>query len=120
MKDLLEELKDLNIKIAVMEQQGGDEAKAFFDRHLADELIFHRANGKIEGKDEFMAGLTESGMERSLEGDISATQVKDRFIATLIVTTEPNSTNTRRFRNVRFFSHSNETFKLECWYNHEL
>lgn len=45
-------LIDLNKRIGEMEQEQGAEAHKFFNPHLSDQLIFHRASGKVVGKSE--------------------------------------------------------------------
>jgi hypothetical protein len=123
MEDLQQELIGLNIKIGEMEQSGGDAAVVFFTELLSDKLIFHRANGKIDGKEPFLAGLTAGTATPRLSADPIVHRVDgmdDRFLVTLTVTTNPDREDRRQFRNVRFFSRTNGAFKLESWYNYEL
>ena len=116
-------LIELNKQIGEMEQQGV-EARAFFDDHLSDQLIFRRASGKIVGKwesDGFLANLKNNPFSSRRPEEISVTLLNDRALVTLIIIgTRADDGSVHRYRNIRLFSRSADQWILELWYNYEL
>jgi hypothetical protein len=118
---LTQKLIALNEEIGNMEQQGSA-ATDYFTNLLADELIFRRANGKVDNKDKFIEKLQEPSpfISRHAE-DIVVELIDDRHaLVRLIVTTTKADGSKQSFRNIRSFSRSGEDFILEFWYNYEL
>ncbi|SRR5258708_6914908 len=117
-------LVDLNKRIGEMEQQQGKEAHLFFTTLLFDQLIFHRANGKVVGKSEpegFLDSLNKPSPFVSRESKvISVTLLDNRALVTLIVAGTQADGSVGRYRNMRLFSPSGDNWILELWYNYEI
>jgi hypothetical protein len=119
-----DEIIALNHRVAQMEQEGGPAAREFFNTHLADTLVFRRANGRVVGK--FGAGGFLSTLDanpfqsRELE-DIAVNPVDGRMLVTLIVIgTRKDDGSVHRYRNIRSFSRPRDRWVIEFWYNYEI
>jgi hypothetical protein len=114
----------LNERIGEMEQQGGPAAREFFTRHLAHDLVFRRASGKVVGKfgpEGFIEGLENNPFKSRVIDDISVSLLGHRALVTLIVVgTRKDDGSVHRYRNVRLFSHRGGLWVLEVWYNYEI
>lgn len=119
-----QQLVGLNQRIATLEQQRDEEARAFFRAHLSDQLVFRRASGKLVGKSEpggFLDSLNNPGPFTSLVAEaIAVTLLDDRALVTLIVVGTRADSSVGRYRNIRLFSRSEDDWVLELWYNYEL
>ena len=116
-------LIELNQRIGQMEQQG-EAAQAFFQTHLSDQLIFHRASGKVVGKSGpggFVEGLKNNPFASRVSEEISVQLMDDRALVTLIVVgTRADDGSVHRYRNVRLFSRAGDNWIMEFWYNYEM
>ena len=105
MNAMTPELKDLNRKLAAVEQQRDHE---FFSALLSEKLVFRRANGAVIGKAEFLQELQKPTpfVERIVES-IEVTElpaVPDRALVILIVRRRKADSTTQRFQKIRFFT----------------
>lgn len=119
-----DELIALNHRIAMMEQEGGAAALEFFNTHLADAIVFRRANGRVVGKfgpGGFLSTLDANPFQsRELE-DITVNPVDGRMLVTLIVVgTRKDDGSVHRYRNIRSFSRPRDEWIMEFWYNYEI
>ena len=119
-----QQLVVLNQRIGEMEQKRDEEAIAFFQTHLSDQLVFRRASGKIVGKSGpggFLESLSKPQPFTSLRSDeIGVTLIDDRALVTLIVVGARADGTVGRYRNIRLFSPLGDDWMLELWYNYEL
>jgi hypothetical protein len=116
-------LRDLNRTFSD-EEQKGQEAEPFFERHLSDKLVFRRVSGQTIGKhgpDGFMGNLKKGTpfVSRRSE-DIAIELVGDRALVTLIVVGTRGDGGIDRFRNIRLFTRTEDCWILEFWYNFRL
>lgn len=116
-----QQLTELNLKIAEMEQQRDKAAQKFFHDILSDQLVFRRANGKVVDKTAFSAGLREPDpfVSRQAE-DIDISSLDGRALVVLVVRTTKQDGTKSRYRNIRLFSKQGTEWRLELWYNYEL
>lgn len=116
------DLITFNEQLVEKEQVGGQEAHAFFETRLSDQLVFRRANGKIVGKAEFLASLNTAGPFSSRRSQsISVTQLGERALVTLIVVGRRLDDRTEHhYQNIRLFSQSGDNWIKEFWYNYEI
>jgi len=115
----------LNEKMVELEQVGGEDALAFFEGLLSEQLIFRRASGKVVGKngsEGFLEGLKKAGpFSKRCPENIWVTQLDDRALVTLVVVAKrADDDSVHRYRNVRLFSRSGDQWILELWYNYEI
>jgi hypothetical protein len=125
-----QELTDLNVKIAEMEQReqrGGKDAEDFFTEVLSNELVFRRASGTVVGRKEFIDGLKEPYPFKELKAEeIEVRQTDElpsRALVTLIIVGTRDNNTEGRYRNIRLFSEAKDLkygWRLEFWYNYEL
>jgi hypothetical protein len=118
------ELLALNERIREMEQKGGAAALEFFDTHLADALVFRRANGRVVGKfgpGGFLSTLDANPFQsRELE-DVTVSPVDGRMLVTLIVVgTRKDDGTVHRYRNIRSFARPRDEWVMDFWYNYEI
>jgi hypothetical protein len=119
-----DELIALNHRIGKMEQEGGIAALKFFNTHLADSLVFRRADGRVVGKfgpGGFLSTLDANPFQsRDLE-DITVNPVDGRMLVTLIVVgTRRDDASVHRYRNIRSFFRPRDEWIMEFWYNYEI
>jgi len=119
-----DELVRLNDRIAKMEQQADADAYGFFSTHLAHNLVFRRASGKVVGKfgdDGFLAGLKTNPFKSRVPEETAVSFVGERALVTLIIVgTRKDDGSVHRYRNIRVFSRRENLWILECWYNYEI
>lgn len=112
------QLKRTNVRFADWEQRRDDKAIENLDKVLSTELVFRRADGKIVGKREFMAGLREPSPFAKRESENVAVEVReDRALVTLTVTTVKADGTEGRYRNIRLFTRRDGDWRLEFWFN---
>jgi ketosteroid isomerase-like protein len=120
----VDDLIELNHRMADMEQHGGDAAREFFAPLLSDQLLFRRAGGKTVGKsgdDGYLVGLAKNPFTSRRSEDIAVAEIGDRVLVTLIVVaTSANDGSVHRYRNIRLFERRANTWTLEFWYNYEI
>ncbi len=119
MKDLI---IALNEKIRENEKSGNS---GFFEKHLADDLIFRRANGSLASKQEFIEGL--KGREwRVLENSklqVASDEKHPHYaVASLLVdfnfTVQADGAVKKGCaKNIRFFRLEDGDWKVYAWYN---
>lgn len=116
-------LVELNQQIA-QEEQKGETARQFFEKHLSEQLIFRRANGKVVGKagpEGFLEGLKNNPFKSRAAEDIAVTLLDDRALVTLIIVgIRADDDSVHRYRNMRLFTRSANDWLLEFWYNYEI
>jgi hypothetical protein len=120
------ELVQLNEQFAAQEQRGED-ARGFFQRHLSDQLVFRRADGSVVGKGGtlgtkgFLESLSvESPFASRLAEDIAVTLRDGQALVTLVVHTVKKDGTQGRYRNIRLFSKRGDDWVLDFWYNYDL
>jgi glyoxylase I family protein len=111
------ELRELNVGIGVAER---DHDTEFLRQVLDDELIFRRADGKVVGKDEYLAGLRNRTYERLDVEVVEVDEKSDSAVVTTIVTAR-GMTNGKpfggTFRNVRTFVFGDGVWRCPMWIN---
>lgn len=113
-------LVELNRQLNDAEQRGED-GKPFLTTRLSDSLIFRRANGKVVGKTEVLAGLGANPFKTRTIEEIDAHVIADRALVTLIVVgTRKDDGSVHRYRNARFFTRAGGEWLLDAWYNFEV
>lgn len=107
-----ETLKKINLEIAAAEDRGD---RKWLESILATELAFHRANGKVVGREQFLKDVKPR--------DKSTTKVesvnfhgKDRAVVTAVVTLKIDGKD-KSFHNVRLFIRDETGWKLLGWAN---
>lgn len=123
-RDGLNDLVELNHRIADMEQQGGDAAREFFAPLLSDRLVFRRVSGKTVGKSGaggYLEGLDKNPFSSRRSEDITVAEIGDRALVTLIiVAVRADDGSVHRYRNIRLFERRTNSWMLEFWYNYEI
>jgi len=116
------DLKKLNEQIAVMEQQRGPAAKAWFHRLLSDQLVFRRASGITVDKVAFLSGLNDANAFTSRESErMKIIGLDDkRALVVLVVRATRSDGSENLYRNIRLFSKQSHGWMLECWYNYDI
>ena len=117
-----------NNDLKLLNQQFGKAEKAkdkvFFKKHLSDSLIFRRASGKIDSKEQFLESLGNPDLiYHHIDTEIIKISVSDdnsRAVVKVIVFVK--MTNEGRdieghYTNLRFFQKQNNTWVLTNWYN---
>lgn len=113
-------LVELNRQLSAEEQRGED-GKPFLQSHLSDSLLFRRANGRVVGKTEFLAGMGANPFSSRTTEDIAVHVIADRALVTLIVVgTGKDDGSVHRYRNARFFTREGGAWLLDAWYNFEV
>jgi len=113
-----QELRRLNKEIGVKEQAG---EVPYFDKLLADNFLFRRADGTIVDKRHYLGDLAlvaENPYERldtvvenvTLDGDSGVVNV-------LVIAKRKNMERAALFKNVRVFNRKGESWKLIMWVN---
>ena len=112
----------LNEEAVKLEQDGGPDARTFFEAHLSDQLLFRRATGKVVGKADFLSGLDQRApFSARRSEDIRVAQFADRALVTLVVIgIRADDGSVHLYRNIRLFSRSGESWIMELWYNYEI
>jgi Domain of unknown function (DUF4440) len=119
-----QELIRLNIKIGESEK---DKDLAFFENYLSDELLFVRASGKTNSKNEFIEALKNPNlMYRQIDTQVVKVIVtndgKKAFVKAIvkaIINNEGKETNGFYINN-RFFELKGKGWILTNWHNYEL
>jgi uncharacterized protein DUF4440 len=116
-----EELVRLNEEIAEKERLGDTSC---FERTLANNLIFRRANGKIENKVGFLKSLetVHTNPYELLEASVEYVTV-DQQTAVVYVSVKSKRKNNERpgeYENVRMFEQQEGTWKLVTWTNRKV
>jgi hypothetical protein len=97
----------------------------FFQEHLAENMIFRRASGKITDKAQFLTGLVNPKLvyhEIATEVIEPIAYSDDKTTAAVKAIVTVDMTNDGKdikgsFTNFRFFKNENGTWKLLTWYN---
>ena len=111
MNDDIEKLQELNIQIGIAESKGDDDSRDWLGRIIAPHLAFRRANGKINGRNEFLEGVRPSD---DRETEIESIEIYgDRAIVTCVVTLKDG----KKFHNLRLFIRDEGGWKLLGWAN---
>ena len=99
---------------------------SFFETHLAEDLLFRRASGKLARKTDFIKGLAERTWEKlensNLEVSFDNEQHPSFAVVSLIVDyafviNENQERKQGAARNIRFFRIEDGIWKLYSWYN---
>jgi hypothetical protein len=107
----------LNQQLSEAEQKGD---KSFFEKHLADTLIFRRASGKIVGKKDFLAALKPNNYDYNVPSDMQINVADDGLTAavSLIISAKIKDPQTEgQWRNIRLFQKNNDVWQITGWYN---
>src|SRR5262249_38069014 len=102
------QLAELNVAIGEMEQTSGEEAAAYFNDCLSNQLVFRRASGAVVGKHVFIDSTKGASAFRWRRSeDISVTFVDYCALATLVVVgLLKKDDKVHRYRNLRLFRHT--------------
>jgi hypothetical protein len=115
-----EEVEALRCNLQFPEYEDGppENGREFFKDALSERLVFCRANGKCEGKQEFLAGLSGEG-NRSSSGSLQVLNKTSNGIFISTVVQMGKAKQTKWYTNVRFLEKDDEE-KLRCriWVNY--
>jgi len=117
-----ETIEHLNEAFSENEKAGN---AAFFENHLADDLIFRRANGALATKADFIAGLqgrTWHQLDNHQVAVFFEEKHPDFAVATLLVDyhftiNADGAVKQGCAKNIRFFRLEGEAWKVYAWYN---
>jgi hypothetical protein len=107
----------LNEKIGISEKAA---QRDFFVQHLADNLVFRRANGAVIGKQEFLEGLKPDQLEmlETFVDDITINQ--ESAVVDVTVKAKRRNQSPAEFRNIRMFQKNGTQWQLAAWINTKL
>lgn len=113
------ELSELNKEFGKAEQARN---AAFFEKHLADHMVFRRASGVLSNKAEFLAGLVNPALiYHTINTEIiSVNESSEKAVVKAVVTVDMTKDNVNiqgSFTNIRFFEKQHEVWKLITWFN---
>jgi hypothetical protein len=112
-------------KEMIDQENQGAAAAQYFERLLADELCFRRANGQTVRKPDFIRGLPASShnVRRTLDGSVDVHVHGAVAVASLRVAVSPAAGVTPRlYRNIRIFWREppGSQWRLHMWFNAEI
>ena len=123
-----DDLRKLNEELGEKEK-AGDRADKFFQDHIAEDLIFRRANGVVTDKEGFLSSLKPDQFDR-LETSVDAIDIKVAppdpnmpakelsAVVDVTVIAQRKGTDAGKFRNIRMFhKREGEEWKLRAWIN---
>lgn len=110
------ELRELNLQIGIKEAEGD---KEFFEKYLADDLIFRRASEKVVTKKEFIQGLKSDQfdiLETDISGDINL--YGDHAVTNVKIKAKRKSEDSPgEYMNIRTFIKRGNIWQLSLWLN---
>jgi hypothetical protein len=107
MRDDMRLLSELNVEICDAKDRGDKEWLAAV---VAPHFAFRKANGEIEGREEFLASIRAGGRR---ETEVESIEIYgDRAIATCMV-----KSGGQRYHNLRMFVRREDEWKLVAWAN---
>jgi hypothetical protein len=122
-------LTNLTRVVDAMEQQSATatkevqqaEAHKFLSDVLSDQLIFRRADCTVVTKAMYAANLTHDDrfIERQSE-NIAVHFVGNRALVTSFVVTKTKEGKEGRYRNVRLWCRSGNSWTIDLWYNYDV
>jgi hypothetical protein len=108
-------LRALNAAIGDAER-GGD--TAFFQRVLADDLIFRRASGAVVTKQQFLYDLEPNAFVVMRDEVVDVQVYDDSVVVTVRVTAQrPGDQTPQDYLNIRRFVNRRGEWQMQAWLN---
>jgi hypothetical protein len=121
---LVLELTKFTEELNEVEQYVSDENRTYLSTHIAGDLVFHRTDGSVVGKQQYIDKWASGSPYRSRV--ISDLVVKpsagdpNRSVTTLLIHTVNNDGSYAVFRNIRFCAKRDGNWQIYAWYNTQL
>jgi hypothetical protein len=95
-------------------------SRAFFERVIAEQFAFRRANGKYDNRVAFLEGLGKKPVREQV-GSADIVKIGSRALVTCAATVSGDEGNKDHYSNVRLFVHEDSGgWKLLAWANEKL